>query len=182
MLLLALLSVGLQAVDTTPRIIEGIAISRTRIAFTWAGGIWEVARGGGNASRVPTGREESGVQLFLNLLMNAAHAMPNGGLARISIEPLEPAVVVRIADTGCGIQPDHLARLGEPFYSSKPNGTGLGFPIARQIAIAHGGDVRIVATGNSGTTVEVTLPRLEVDKDGLPRKPAIGPARDASPR
>ena len=115
-------------------------------------------------------------QLFLNLLMNAAQAMPHGGLARISIEPLEPAVVVRIADTGCGIPPDQLARLGELFSSSKPNGTGLGFPIARQIAIAHGGDVRIVATGSEGTTVEVTLPRLEVDSRSL----ASGPPQENS--
>ena len=121
-------------------------------------------------------------QLFLNLLLNAAQAMPDGGLARISIEPLGPTVVVRITDTGCGIQPDKVARLGEPFSSSRPNGTGLGFPIARQIANAHGGDVRIVATGDSGTTVEVTLPRLQVDTDGLTRKSAIGPARNASLR
>jgi two-component system, NtrC family, sensor histidine kinase HydH len=120
-------------------------------------------------------------QLFLNLLMNAAQAMTNGGMAHISIVPVEPAVVVRIDDSGCGIQPDQLARLGEPFSSSKPNGTGLGLPIARQIAIAHGGDVRIVVTGRSGTTVEVSLPRLQMEKDGLARKPAIGLARDASP-
>jgi signal transduction histidine kinase len=99
-------------------------------------------------------------QLFLNLLMNAAQAMPNGGVARLSIEPVESSVVVRIADTGGGIHPDQLARLGEPFSSSKPNGTGLGFPIACQIASAHGGEVRIVGTGSSGTIVEVTLPRL----------------------
>ena len=97
-------------------------------------------------------------QLFLNLLLNAAQAMSQGGLARISIERLEPSVVVRIADTGCGITPDRLVLLGEPFSSSKPNGTGLGFPIARQIAIAHGGDVRIVSTSSLGTTVEVSLP------------------------
>ena len=103
-------------------------------------------------------------QLFLNLLMNSAQAMPNGGLARITIEALEPVVVVRIADSGCGIQPDRLARLGELFSSSKPNGTGLGFPIARQIAIAHGGEVGVVATGDTGTIVEVMLPRLNVDK------------------
>jgi signal transduction histidine kinase len=100
-------------------------------------------------------------QLFLNLLLNAAQAMPRGGLARISTETMESVVVVRITDMGCGIQPDQLTRMGEPFSSSKPNGTGLGFPIARQIAITHGGDVRVVATGRSGTTVEVTLPRLE---------------------
>jgi signal transduction histidine kinase len=86
--------------------------------------------------------------------------MPNGGSADISIESGETAAVVRIVDAGCGMQPDQLARLGEPFSSSKPNGTGLGYPIARQIAIAHGGDVRVVRTGNGGTTVEVTLPRL----------------------
>jgi signal transduction histidine kinase len=97
-------------------------------------------------------------QLFLNLLMNAAQSMPNGGVARISIARVDSTVVVGIADTGCGIQPDQMARLGEPFSSSKRNGTGLGLPIARQIAIAHGGDLRIVATGTTGTTVEVVLP------------------------
>ena len=99
-------------------------------------------------------------QLILNLLINAAQAMPHGGVARISIEALEATVVVRIVDSGCGIPPDRMARLGELFSSSKPNGTGLGLPIAHQIASAHGGDVRIVATDSSGTTVEVSLPRV----------------------
>ena len=99
-------------------------------------------------------------QCFVNLLMNAAQAMPTGGTADISLDTIESSVIVRIVDRGCGMQPDQLARLGEPFSSSKPNGTGLGYPIARQIALAHGGDVRVVVTSSSGTTVEVLLPSL----------------------
>jgi signal transduction histidine kinase len=98
-------------------------------------------------------------QLFVNLLMNAAQAMPDGGTAQISIERSDGLSLVRIVDSGRGIAPEHLARLGQPFFSSKPEGTGLGFSIARQIAVAHGGDVRIVRTGADGTAVEVALPR-----------------------
>jgi signal transduction histidine kinase len=97
-------------------------------------------------------------QMFLNLLMNAAQAMSNGGVARVSIEHTGPSVVVRITDSGRGISSENLARLGEAFFSSKPLGTGLGFPIARQIAKAHGGDARVVSTSTEGTTVEVQLP------------------------
>jgi len=101
-------------------------------------------------------------QLFINLLINAAQAMtsPNG-CARVSIDVADAAAIVRVSDTGHGIPAETLARIGEPFMSSKPKGTGLGLPIARQIAIAHGGDVRIADTGANGTTVVVTLPRTE---------------------
>ena len=63
--------------------------------------------------------------------MNAAQAMSSGGVATVSIENIGPRAVIRIADTGRGITPAALARIGEPFFSSKPNGTGLGVRIAR---------------------------------------------------
>jgi signal transduction histidine kinase len=101
-------------------------------------------------------------QLFVNLLLNAAQAMGGGGIARVSIEPSDANVVVRIADTGRGISAEDLGRMGEAFFSSKPQGTGLGFSIARQIALVHGGDVRVVATSGAGTTIEVALPRAPI--------------------
>ena len=143
-----------------PIVIEGViraAMTAAEPVFLESSAEVRLAVREGDRERV---RGDAGAleQLFLNLLMNAAQAMPNGGLARISIARVDSSVVVGIADTGCGIQPDQLARLGEPFSSSKQNGTGLGLPIARQIAMAHGGDVRIVGTGTTGTTVEVVLP------------------------
>jgi signal transduction histidine kinase len=102
-------------------------------------------------------------QMFLNLLMNAAQAMTAGGLVRVSIDQADAHVIVRIADAGQGIPPEILAKLGEPFFSSRSEGTGLGFSIARQIAVAHGGEASVVSTGLSGTTVEVVLPRAPAD-------------------
>jgi len=88
--------------------------------------------------------------------------MGGGAIARVSIEPSDANVVVRIADTGRGISAEDLGRMGEAFFSSKPQGTGLGFSIARQIALVHGGDVRVVATSGAGTTIEVALPRAPI--------------------
>jgi signal transduction histidine kinase len=105
-------------------------------------------------------------QMFLNLLINAAHAMRPGGVAQVAIGAAADVVTVSIADTGHGMAPADLERLGKPFFSSKPTGTGLGFPIARQIATAHGGNVRVVSTGPTGTTVSVTLPRWTQDPAG----------------
>jgi len=144
-----------------PIVIEGVlraAMTAAEPAFLENSAEVRLVMQEGDRERV---RGDAGAleQLFLNLLINAAQAMPNGGLAHISIARVGSVLVVGIADTGCGIRPDQLARLGEPFSSSKQNGTGLGLPIARQIAIAHGGDVRIVATGTAGTTIEVVLPR-----------------------
>ena len=95
--------------------------------------------------------------MLLNLLMNAAQAMTAGGVARVAISRVDGHAVVRIADTGRGIPAEILPRLGERFFSSRPGGTGLGFAIARQIAVAHGGDVRVTKTGTTGTEVEVLL-------------------------
>ena len=98
-------------------------------------------------------------QAFLNLLLNAAQAMTTpGGLARISMLAADERATVRIADTGSGIPIEAMARIGEPFMSSKPKGTGLGLPIARQIVLAHGGDISVATTGPEGTTIEVILP------------------------
>ncbi len=98
-------------------------------------------------------------QMLLNLLINAAQAMSPGGVARVSIEAGEEQVVVSVSDDGSGIPPETLARMGEPFFSSRPAGTGLGFAIARQIAGSHRGDVTVASTGPTGTLIRVTLPR-----------------------
>ena len=63
-----------------------------------------------------------------------------------------------VSDTGPGIAPDDLARVLDPFFSTKVDGTGLGLPIARQIATAHGGSLRIDSRPGEGTRVEVRLP------------------------
>ncbi len=65
---------------------------------------------------------------------------------------------VVVTDTGGGISPDDLEHVLDPFFSTKADGTGLGLPIARQIAAAHGGSLTIESVPGAGTRVEVRLP------------------------
>ena len=62
-----------------------------------------------------------------------------------------------IADTGCGIPAEHLARLGEPFFTTKTRGTGLGLAVVQSILQEHGGSLRIESAVGRGTTVALTL-------------------------
>jgi PAS domain S-box-containing protein len=104
-------------------------------------------------------------QVFLNLFTNAADAMPSGGRlmprVRTGVLPESlPAVVVEVADTGVGITPEHLARVCEPFFTTKEEGqgTGLGLAICRRIVRQHRGSLEIASELGKGTTVRVTLP------------------------
>lgn len=97
-------------------------------------------------------------QLFLNLLLNAAQALGRDGHAQVRVDADGADVLVAVTDTGSGIPPENLALVADPFFSTKPDGTGLGLPIARQIAAAHGGSLRIESVVGEGTRVEVRLP------------------------
>jgi signal transduction histidine kinase len=97
-------------------------------------------------------------QLFLNLLLNAAQALPRGGSATIALDAEGAEARIVVSDTGAGIPPEDLVRVLDPFFSTKADGTGLGLPIARQIAAAHGGSLRIDSVAGQGTRVEVRLP------------------------
>jgi signal transduction histidine kinase len=97
-------------------------------------------------------------QLFLNLLFNAAQSLSAGSHARVEVETDNGDVTVRVIDTGVGIAQSEMSPFGMPLRSTKPDGTGLGLPIARRIAVAHGGDLRVDSLLGSGTTVTVRLP------------------------
>ena len=78
-------------------------------------------------------------QVFGNLLRNAVQAMPSGGLVTVSIVDAGSRVSVVIEDEGVGFSEAALARFGEPFYSEKEGGMGLGLTVAKEICEAHGG-------------------------------------------
>lgn len=105
-------------------------------------------------------------QVFLNLMLNACDAMPNGGTLRITshMRPAgadQPAeIVVQIADTGVGIAPEHRAHLFEPFYTTKAQGTGLGLAISAHIITQHSGQIEVASEVGVGTTFTVRLPVL----------------------
>lgn len=103
-------------------------------------------------------------QVFLNLLTNAADAMPRGGELRlrvsaITLENDRPGVVIEFTDTGHGIAPEHLPNVFEPFFTTKEEGkgTGLGLAICRRIVQEHGGRLAIESQPGLGTTVRIEL-------------------------
>jgi signal transduction histidine kinase len=105
-------------------------------------------------------------QVFLNLLLNARDAMPEGGDLHLSTryDALLSEIVIEIKDTGTGIAPEHQAQVFDPFFTTKPagTGTGLGLAVCYGIVTAHGGRIEIVPNNSHGTKVRVMLPvRLE---------------------
>jgi PAS domain S-box-containing protein len=98
-------------------------------------------------------------QVFINIIKNGMESMPNGGEIKIQIGNLvSDDVMVRIVDQGCGISEEELARLGEPFYTNKETGTGLGLMVSQQIIANHKGSMHFESELDRGTTVEIILP------------------------
>jgi two-component system sensor histidine kinase AtoS len=99
--------------------------------------------------------------LFTNLMLNAGEASPAGGVVEVAVCADGHHVVVEVRDEGKGIPGDQLAHVWEPLYSTKPHGTGLGLPIALQIAKAHGGTLTLENGETSGVVSRVRLPLAE---------------------
>jgi signal transduction histidine kinase len=98
-----------------------------------------------------------------NLIKNASEAMKGGGILTLTTDLIENEVLIRVADTGCGIPAEILPKLFEPFVThGKSHGTGLGMAIAKSIVDAHGGKISVTSTPGNGTTVEIRLPALTI--------------------
>ncbi|MBB6444305.1 ATP-binding protein [Bacillus benzoevorans] len=98
-------------------------------------------------------------QVFINILKNSIEAMPNGGIIDVKIKLKEnDKVSIRIMDQGVGIPENRIPTLGEPFYTTKEKGTGLGLMTSYTIIDRHEGELKISSKVNEGTTVEVILP------------------------
>jgi len=99
-------------------------------------------------------------QVFLNLATNALQAMPSGGrlCCTTGFQPATKTVEVRFADTGPGISPEEQQHLFEPFFTTRPEGTGLGLALCREIVLQHGGRIELLPGVGSGATFRVVLP------------------------
>ncbi len=98
-------------------------------------------------------------QVFLNLLKNAIEAMPQGGQVRVEVLcEQDETIVVRIVDQGCGIPEEKISKLGEPFFTTKETGTGLGLMVSYKIIHNHGGTITVKSREQQGTTFEIRLP------------------------
>lgn len=102
-------------------------------------------------------------QALLNLLKNAREALPTGGEGRVKLSaiPAGRGIEISVADNGAGLGGRSAADIEKPFYTTKPGGAGIGLALARQIALAHGGELVIAEPGLEGRGLTVTL-RLPV--------------------
>jgi PAS domain S-box-containing protein len=99
-------------------------------------------------------------QVILNLLKNGIEAMPDGGTITTELEYESGGniVIIRIRDQGVGIPEEALSRLGEPFFSTKPTGNGLGLMVSQRIIANHKGTLQVTSELGRGTSVEIRLP------------------------
>ncbi|WP_159887508.1 PAS domain-containing sensor histidine kinase [Paenibacillus puerhi] len=109
-------------------------------------------------------------QVFINMIKNSIESMTDGGSITIRIKTQKPSgFSVEIEDQGCGIPRDRLSRIGEPFYSTKEKGTGLGLMVSKKIVEDHGGSLDISSEVHVGTRIEVSFPGSGLS--GQPKEP-----------
>jgi two-component system, NtrC family, sensor kinase len=106
-------------------------------------------------------------QVFINLVLNAIQAMPAGGTltVRTGADGAAGSVFVEIADTGCGIPAENRKTVFTPFFTTKPDGTGLGLPVSYGIVKDHGGEIAVSSEPGQGTTFRVALPVRQVEEE-----------------
>jgi signal transduction histidine kinase len=98
------------------------------------------------------------VQVLVNLMLNGIEAGPADRWLRVQVRRQEAGVTISVADTGPGVPANLRDKIFRPFFTSKPEGTGLGLPISRQIVLRHGGSLHYENTPGGGATFVVTLP------------------------
>lgn len=149
-------------IDSTLNIIAKEIAQRARLVTVYGGAVTFA-----NASRLG--------QVFLNLLVNALHAIDDGGPENNEITVRtamnESGVLVEVKDTGCGIPADRRRRIFDPFYTTKPMGvgTGLGLSVCRRLLHSMGGTIEVDSEVAVGTTFRVSLP-------GTEETPSLAPA------
>jgi signal transduction histidine kinase len=106
-----------------------------------------------------TGDEELLRQAFLNVVQNACQAMPSGGTVTIGTAPMARGTVqVRVADDGAGISSENLEKIFKLYYTTRPDGNGIGLSLVYRIVQMHDGTVDVTSEVGRGTTVTVRLP------------------------
>jgi signal transduction histidine kinase len=97
-------------------------------------------------------------QVFINMILNAADAMPDGGSLNVTVRSLEDGVEVLFQDHGMGIPEDKQSNIFEPFFSTKDGGTGLGLTVSYNIVTAHGGVLELLPERGPGACFRIFLP------------------------
>ncbi|MEW6606655.1 MAG: ATP-binding protein [bacterium] len=102
-------------------------------------------------------------EVFLNILLNAIQAMPDGGTLKVKADedPHSKSVLIEINDTGCGIEENDLNRIFDPFFTTKEGGSGLGLAVTRKIIVDHEGTIEVKSMKGEGSTFIVRIPYLK---------------------
>lgn len=100
-------------------------------------------------------------QAFYNVIKNAVQAMGRGGILRIATARNDTHVLVSFADNGCGIAPEFLTRIFDPYFTTKEKGSGLGLFMVRRIVREHGGELMLESDPGRGTIARILLPLAE---------------------
>jgi signal transduction histidine kinase len=93
-----------------------------------------------------------------NLVQNAIDASREGGAVEVVLNDLGSEIQISVRDYGSGIAPEHLESIFNPFFTTKPNGTGLGLPLVSKIVDEHQGKIAVRSEAATGTVFEITLP------------------------
>ncbi|RXZ81451.1 PAS domain S-box protein [Paenibacillaceae bacterium] len=108
------------------------------------------------------GVEDQIKQVFVNVIKNAIEVMTSGGIIRVNCSLQHDHVKVRIQDEGPGIDEERLSKIGQPFYTTKDAGTGLGLMVSYKIVDNHDGHIQVESVVDHGTTFEITFPFTHV--------------------
>ena len=103
-------------------------------------------------------------QALDNLVRNAVDATPDGGRVVVAAQTRRSGHSIEVRDTGRGIEPDHLPKIFDLYFTTKPDGTGVGLAVTQQIVTAHGGAIEVDSEPGAGTTMTVRLPRGEAGR------------------
>ncbi len=96
---------------------------------------------------------------FLNILINSVQAMPEGGSVTVRTSSRGPVVAVTVEDTGCGVAPENVPKVFDPYFTTKETGIGIGLALTKRVVEEHGGTITIASEVDRGTTVTVELPQ-----------------------
>ena len=129
------------------------------------------------ATRHVAGNASELREVFTNMILNAVDAMPEGGDLVVSSEDAGQEVVVRIRDTGVGMDQGTRARVFDPFFTTKAKGTGLGLSIAYGIVTRHRGTIRVASEPGGGTEFDVRFPCSDAAEARSPSPPAGPPPK-----
>jgi signal transduction histidine kinase len=116
-------------------------------------------------------------EALINLVSNAIEATPNGGAVTLRVRNGGPDAIVEVEDTGRGISSEDLSRLGTSFFTTRPNGTGLGVVLAQSVITQHGGTLTYQSTVGRGTVATIKLPCSPTTAPELAGRAAIAEAR-----